>query len=39
MTNITGIPADQVEMDMPVEAYAVPFDEGLALPFWRPIAG
>jgi uncharacterized OB-fold protein len=37
MSNITGIAVEEVSIGMPVEAYAVPFADDLALPFWRPI--
>lgn len=38
MGNVTGCNPEDVRIGMPVEAYAVEFEEGLALPFWRPAA-
>jgi uncharacterized OB-fold protein len=39
MTNLTGCEPDDVRVGMPVEAYTVPVDEEIGLPFWRPAAG
>ena len=33
---VTGCAPEEVRIDMPVEAYAVEIEEGLAVPFWRP---
>jgi uncharacterized OB-fold protein len=33
--SLTGVDVEQVRVGMPVEAYAVEFEPGLALPFWR----
>jgi hypothetical protein len=38
MGNVTGCPVDSVRIGMPVEAYAIECEEGLAVPFWRPAA-
>ena len=35
MSNITGCEPDDVHIGMPVEAYAVECEEGIAVPFWR----
>ncbi|HEX7104753.1 MAG TPA: Zn-ribbon domain-containing OB-fold protein [Acidothermaceae bacterium] len=35
---ITDVDVDDVHIDMPVEAYAVEFEEGRAVPQWRPRA-
>ena len=35
MGNVTGCSPDEVQVGMPVEAYAVVFEDGLAVPFWR----
>ena len=35
MGNLTGCDVEQVRIGMRVEAYAVEFEPGLALPFWR----
>jgi hypothetical protein len=35
MGNVTDCDADEVGVGAPVEAYAVEFEVGLALPFWR----
>ena len=37
MGNLTGSENEQVRVGMPVEAYAVEFEPGLALPFWRAL--
>ena len=37
MGNVTGCPADEVGVGTQLEAYAVEFEPGLALPFWRPL--
>jgi uncharacterized OB-fold protein len=39
MTNITDCPAEDVHIGLAVEAYAVECEEGLAVPFWRPLRG
>jgi uncharacterized OB-fold protein len=36
MGNVTGVGADDVRVGFALEAYAVEFEPGLALPFWRP---
>lgn len=36
MGRVTGCDPAAVHVGMPVEAYAVRVEEGLALPFWRP---
>jgi hypothetical protein len=36
MGNVTGCDADEVSVGAKLEAYAVEFAPGLALPFWRP---
>lgn len=36
MGTVTGCPVEAVRIGMPVEAYAVESEEGLAVPFWRP---
>jgi len=38
MTNITGCPPEDVHIGLAVEAYAVECEEGLAVPFWRPVS-
>lgn len=37
MSNITHCDVDDVHVDMPVECYAVAVEDGLAIPFWRPV--
>ena len=37
--NVTGCPVDDVNVGMPVEAYAVEAAEGVGVPYWRPRAG
>jgi len=37
MTNLTDCNPEDVTIGMPVEAYAVKVDDGLGLPFWRPV--
>ena len=39
MGGVTGCDADDVHVGMAVEAYAILAEEGLAIPFWRPVAG
>lgn len=34
--NVTGCAPAEVHVGMAVEAYAVEFEDGLAVPFWRP---
>jgi uncharacterized protein len=34
---LTGIAVDDVCVDLPVEAYAVEYTPGRAVPYWRPI--
>jgi hypothetical protein len=36
MGNVTGCAPDEVGVGTKLEAYAVEFEPGLALPFWRP---
>jgi uncharacterized OB-fold protein len=36
MGNVTGLPVDEVGVGARLEAYAVEFEPGLAVPFWRP---
>lgn len=36
MGNVTGCAVDEVSVGLALEAYAVEFEPGLALPFWRP---
>ena len=36
MGNVTGVSVDEVSVGQALEAYAVEFEPGLALPFWRP---
>jgi uncharacterized OB-fold protein len=36
MGTVTGCPVDDVQIGMPVEAYAIECQEGMAVPFWRP---
>ena len=38
MGNLTGSPVESVRIGMPVEAYAVECEDGMAVPFWRPAA-
>jgi hypothetical protein len=35
LTNVTGCAVDEVQVGLALEAYAVEFAPGLALPFWR----
>ena len=37
MTNITDCAPDDVHIGMPVEAYAIAVEDGLGVPFWRPV--
>lgn len=37
MSNLTHCEIDDVRVDMPVECYAVAVEDGLAIPFWRPV--
>jgi len=37
MTNVTGCAPEEVRIGLAVEAYAVECEEGLAVPFWRPV--
>jgi uncharacterized OB-fold protein len=34
--NVTGVAVEEVAVGQALEAYAVEFESGLALPFWRP---
>lgn len=36
MGNVTDCDVESVHIGMPVEAYMVEVEEGLAVPFWRP---
>jgi uncharacterized protein len=36
MGNVTGCPPESVTVGMPVRAYAVRVEDGLAIPFWEP---
>jgi hypothetical protein len=36
MGNVTDCPVDEVHVGMPVRAYALPAEGGIAVPFWRP---
>jgi uncharacterized OB-fold protein len=36
MTNITNCHPEDVHIGMAVEAYTVPVEDGLGMPFWRP---
>jgi hypothetical protein len=36
MGNVTGCAPEDVTVGMPVHAYAVTIEEGLAVPFWEP---
>ena len=36
MGTLTGCPLEAVRIGMPVEAYAVECEAGMAVPFWRP---
>ena len=36
MGNVTGVGAEELRVGLALEAYAVEFEPGLALPFWRP---
>jgi uncharacterized OB-fold protein len=36
MGNVTGCAPDEVGVGLALEAYAVEFEPGLAVPFWRP---
>ena len=36
MGNVTGCAPDDVAVGMPVKAYAVKIEDGLAIPFWEP---
>jgi uncharacterized OB-fold protein len=38
MGNVTDCSPEDVQIGMAVEAYAVVFEDGLAVPFWRPIS-
>jgi hypothetical protein len=33
---VTGVGPDEVRVGLALEAYAVEFEPGMALPFWRP---
>jgi hypothetical protein len=37
MGNVTDCPVERVKIGLPVEAYAVECEPGLALLFWRPV--
>jgi len=37
MTNVTDCAPDDVHVGMALEAYAVEYEEGRAVPFWRPV--
>jgi len=37
MGNVTGCAVEQVRIGMPVEAYAIECEEGMAVPFWRAV--
>jgi len=39
MTNVTGCAPEDVHIGLAVEAYAVECEEGIAVPFWRPVRG
>jgi uncharacterized OB-fold protein len=34
---LTGVAPDDVRVDLPVEAYAVEYEPGRAVPYWRPV--
>jgi uncharacterized OB-fold protein len=36
MGTVIGCPVESVQIGMPVEAYAVECEDGLAVPYWRP---
>lgn len=36
MGNVTDCTVDEVRVGMAVEAYAIEFADGMALPYWRP---
>ncbi len=38
MGNLTDCDPDDVRIGMPVDAYAVRVEEGVSVPFWRPVA-
>ena len=33
---LTGVAVDDVPVDLPVEAYAIEYEPGRAVPYWRP---
>ncbi|MCU1460502.1 MAG: Zn-ribbon OB-fold protein [Acidimicrobiales bacterium] len=37
MSNVTGVPADEVSIGLPVEVYFEVAAEGIGVPFFRPI--
>ena len=37
MGNVTGCAVEEVRIGMPVEAWAVLAEEGIGVPFWRPV--
>jgi len=37
MANVTGCEPEEVRIGLAVEAYAVECEDGLAVPFWRPV--
>jgi uncharacterized OB-fold protein len=37
MSNVTGVPADEVRIGLPVEVYFEAAAEGIGVPFFRPI--
>jgi uncharacterized OB-fold protein len=37
MANITDCPPVEVRIGMPVEAYTIMVEDGLGIPFWRPV--
>jgi uncharacterized OB-fold protein len=39
MTNITHGDPEAIEIGTPVEVYMVKVEDGLGLPFWRPVTG
>jgi hypothetical protein len=37
LTNVSDCAPEDVHVGLAVEAYAVECEEGLAVPFWRPV--
>jgi hypothetical protein len=37
MSNVVGCAPEDVHIGMPVEAFTIAMDDGLGVPFWRPV--